>query len=155
MTCSVPSRMRHASSMCSKMEVRFTRVVRIYDARGRPASAHHGGALVNLKGRSSSLRPIESTGVAQPPFAETLSQRRIGGHGAEFARDVVRVVRVKDEGGVTDDFAERTAVRTHDGAAAGHRLDRRHSEPFVKRGVRASAGSMIQRGKFGIAHEAE
>ena len=96
--------------MCSKMEVRFTRAVRIYNGLVRAASAHRGGALIKIESRGGGLGPIEAAGVAQTTFAETFAKGSVGRHRAKFSRDVVNVLGVENQRGVPDDFAQRATI---------------------------------------------
>ena len=47
--------------------------------------------------------------------------------------DRLRAVRIHQHGRVTHHFRQRRYVRCDHGSAAGHRLQRRQAEPFVKR----------------------
>jgi len=116
---------------------------------------HEGRAAVSVERGGSGFGPVEAMSLAQSPLAEAFAEITVSSHGAKLSREIVRVVGIGNQCGVTDDFAERAAVRTKHRAAASHRFNGRHAETFVERGVNAGAGGVIKRRQLCIAYETE
>jgi hypothetical protein len=137
------------------MEVRFTRAFGIYGGTTPPASVHEGRAAVSVERGGSGFGPVEAMSLAQSPLAEAFAEITVSSHGAKLSREIVRVVGIGNQCGITDDFAERAAVRTKHRAAASHRFNGRHAKTFVERGVNTGTSGVVERRQLRIADETE
>ena len=98
---------------------------------------------------------LKSWTRARPRSHQGGPQLGVAQDALEGPRDVLRAVRVHEDGRVAHDLGQRRDARGDDRGAAGHGLERRQAEALVEGGEREDRGQTVERGQRVVGDEAE